>query len=288
MVRFSFAASVLKQRTIFHAAAELCFEQGLRGYIGGVSPRGEVLAGVYESTRFPAHLRLPQHNEMSYTPDPPREIAFYCEIEPDEGGETPLCDCRRVYDRMPEPVQKLFESSGITYHRYLYGPRWNIHHRTRDRMVRLYTSWMQAFSTTDPAVVERACAESGGGLQWDREQGAKISHTLPAVRLHPETGEKLWFNQVSTFLSSPRSIGWVKWLLYRIGYPNPLRRPFHATLADGRAISLAQLDAVNSAIDEATVKFRWKRVDLLLLDNFLVAHGRMPFRGERRILVAMR
>jgi alpha-ketoglutarate-dependent taurine dioxygenase len=40
-------------------------------------------------------------------------------------------------------------------------------------------------------------------------------------------------------------------------------------------------------LDSATVKFRWQRGDLLLVDNFLVAHGRMPFRGERRILVAI-
>jgi alpha-ketoglutarate-dependent taurine dioxygenase len=272
----------------FHAAADLLFDRQLRGYIGGVSPRGEVMSGVYESTRFPAHIRLPQHNEMSYLPDPPREIAFFCEVEPRHGGETPLSDSRRVYDLLPEATRSVFESSGISYHRYLYGPRWNIHHRTRNRLLKLYTSWMQAFSTNNPAVVERACAESGGSVEWDREQGAKINHVLPAVRNHPETGERLWFNQVSTFLSSPRSIGWVRWLLYQMAYPNPLRRPFHATLGDGRPITLAQLDSVNRAIDAATVKFPWRRGDLLLLDNFLVAHGRMPFRGERRILVAMR
>lgn len=271
----------------FHAAAGLCFESGLRSYVGGVSPRGEVMSGVYESTRFPAHLRIPQHSEMAYLPDPPRALAFFCEIEPEHGGETPLADSRLIYERIPEEIRTLFERAGISYHRYLYGPRWNIHHLMRNRFVQLHTSWMAAFSSEDPAVVERSCAASGGTVQWDREEGAKISNVLPAFRKHPETGEMLWFNQVSTFLSSPQSTGLVRWLLYQMAYPNPYRRPFHARLGDGSPITLRQLNMVNQAIESATVRFRWKRGDLLIVDNFLVTHGRMPFQGRRRILVAI-
>jgi alpha-ketoglutarate-dependent taurine dioxygenase len=271
----------------FRSAAALCFEDGLRSYIGGVSPRGQLMSGVYESTSFPAHMRLPQHNEMSYLPNPPREIAFFCEIEPTYGGETPLADSRVIYDLVPADLRDLFEQKGISYHRYLYGPRWNIHHLTRNRLVKLHTSWMAAFSTTDPTVVERFCAELGSTVQWDREEGAKISNVLPAIRKHPETGETLWFNQVSTFLSSPQSTGFLRWFFYRIGYPNPFRRPFHATLGSGSPITLSQLNLINQAIEKATIRFRWQRGDLLLLDNYLVTHGRMPFRGERRILVAM-
>jgi alpha-ketoglutarate-dependent taurine dioxygenase len=272
---------------VFHAVAALAFENGLRSYIGGVSPRGQVMAGVYESTSFPAHLRIPQHNEMSYLPDPPRELAFFCEVEPRHGGETPLADSRVIYELVPKDVREVFEQGMISYHRYLYGPRWNIHHLTRNRIAKLHTSWMAAFSTTDPGVVERACAENGGVVKWDREEGAKINNVLPAMRRHPDTGEMLWFNQVSTFLSSPQATGLMRWLLYHVLYPNPYRRPFHATLGDGRAITLAQLNAVNQAIEDATVRFRWKRGDLLLVDNYLVTHGRMPFRGARRILVAI-
>jgi alpha-ketoglutarate-dependent taurine dioxygenase len=81
----------------FRAAAALAYEDDLRNYVGGVSPRGKVMSGVYESTTFPSHLRIPQHNEMTYLPDPPRHLAFFCEIPPEHGGETPLADSRTIY-----------------------------------------------------------------------------------------------------------------------------------------------------------------------------------------------
>jgi alpha-ketoglutarate-dependent taurine dioxygenase len=271
----------------FRAAADLWFQSGMRDYVGGVSPRGQVMSGVYESTRFPAHLRIPQHNEMSYLPDPPRELAFFCEIEPQHGGETPLADSRTIYDLIPAEIRTVLEEGGISYHRYLNGRRMTLNHRNRHRIAQLHTSWMAAFSTDDPKTVEKVCAESGSTVQWDKEEGAKINNILSAFRRHPDTGEMLWFNQIATFLSSPRSTGLWRWLLYQSAFPDPFLRPFHATLGDGRRITIPQLNGIHRAIDDATVRFRWQRGDLLLVDNFLVTHGRMPYRGSRRILVSI-
>jgi alpha-ketoglutarate-dependent taurine dioxygenase len=33
--------------------------------------------------------------------------------------------------------------------------------------------------------------------------------------------------------------------------------------------------------------FRWQRGDLMVLDNMLLAHGREPFKGQRKVAVAM-
>jgi len=271
----------------FRAATARLFHHGLNPYTGGASPRRELLPGVFESTRLPARLRMAQHNEMSYLPDPPKTIVFFCEIEPQQGGETPLADSREIYRQMPPKLLRRFQEHGVRYHRHMYGPRRNFVFAALNRWLKVRRSWMETFSTTDRAEVERISALQGGTAHWDNEEGVRITTELPALRRHPDTGEPLWFNHVATFLVTPQSVGLARYLLYRLVYFNPLQRPAHATFGNGDPISLAQLKAINGAIDRATVRFRWQRGDFLLLDNQTVTHGRMPFRGERRILVAM-
>lgn len=282
-----FRGFALRNAEDFHAAAALCFAGALRPYLGGISPRGQIISGVYESTRIPSYLRINLHNEMSYLPDPPRALAFFCEIEPNLGGETPLADSRVIYERIPGPIRARVETHGVRYYRHLYGPRWYSPTRAVGRILKLHASWSAAFSTDSPSQVEQLCRKQAATVRWNWEESALITNTLPAVRKHPETGEKVWFNHVSTFLATPRTAGLARWLLYHAGFPSPLSRPFHATLGNGEPFRLAELDSINHAMDSATVMFRWQRGDLLLVDNLLVAHGRMPFRGNRRILVAI-
>jgi alpha-ketoglutarate-dependent taurine dioxygenase len=56
---------------------------------------------------------------------------------------------------------------------------------------------------------------------------------------------------------------------------------------DGAPIDETWLVKIRETMEGKSVLFRWQEGDLLLLDNVLVSHGRMPFRGPRKILVAM-
>jgi alpha-ketoglutarate-dependent taurine dioxygenase len=271
----------------FQAAAAHCFGCLPRAYIGGLSPRGEVKRGVYESTKFPRRLPIPQHNEMSYLPNPPRSIAFFCQVAPEWGGETPLADARIILSRIPPEIRRKLERHGVRYHRNLSGPRRNVLLSSLNRVLPLRNSWMDAFSTTDPRQVESICAQHDARVRWDSEQSAHITNTLPATQVHPNTFQRVWFNQVSTFLAVPQEIGMLRWLLYRIVYPNPAGRSLHATLGNGEPIKLRHRVAIYKAIESATVAFPWQRGDFLLIDNYLVTHGRRPFRGKRRILVSI-
>ena len=49
-----------------------------RDYVGGNSPRSEVLDRVYTSTQYPRNLEIVVHNEMAYLDRWPARLAFYC------------------------------------------------------------------------------------------------------------------------------------------------------------------------------------------------------------------
>jgi hypothetical protein len=56
---------------------------------------------------------------------------------------------------------------------------------------------------------------------------------------------------------------------------------------DGTPIEAETLENIHAAYEQATVAFPWQPGDILMVDNMLVAHGRAPFSGPRRIVVAM-
>ena len=63
-------------------------------------------------------------------------------------------------------------------------------------------------------------------------------------------------------------------------------QPMHVTFADGEEIPEEDMEHVRDLIWRNTVLERWQKNDFVIIDNRRVAHGRMPFKGPRRVLVA--
>ena len=63
--------------------------------------------------------------------------------------------------------------------------------------------------------------------------------------------------------------------------------PRNAFYGDGSRLETSVLDEIRAVYRAAAVAFPWQRGDILMVDNVLAAHGRMPFEGERKIVVAM-
>ena len=56
---------------------------------------------------------------------------------------------------------------------------------------------------------------------------------------------------------------------------------------DGSEISEELMDTVCELAENITHDHFWAKGDLLLVDNFLVMHGRRPFVGTRKVLASL-
>jgi hypothetical protein len=66
----------------------------------------------------------------------------------------------------------------------------------------------------------------------------------------------------------------------------PEAQAMHCTYADGSEIPAADMEHVRDVIWDHMVIFPWRRGDVVAIDNFSVAHGRLPYRGLRTVAVA--
>ena len=234
------------------------------------SPRSKVHGNVYSSTDYPADQTIFLHNEHSYSLTFPLRIAFFCETPSAEGGETPIADTRKVVKRIdPEVVQRFVEK------RWMY---------VRNFGDGFGLAWQTVFQTDDKQAVERYCEASGIEVEWKPGNRLRTRQVRDAITVHPRTGEPIWFNHATFFNVSTLEPRIRETLLAEFAEED---LPNNSYYGDGSPIEPEVLEQLRSAYENELVAFRWRKGDILLLDNMLAAHGRAPYAGERKILVAM-
>ncbi len=241
-------------------------------YVEGSSPRVATSDKVYTSTEYPADQFVSMHNELSYAHQWPSELMFFCQTEPESGGETPIADSRLVLEQLGDDLRRRFSEKGVRYTRHLHGGRG------------AGLSWQTVFETEERQVVEDYCRAGEIRFSWTEDGGLRTEQWRPAVRRHEVTGEEIWFNQVDQWHPTNLEPEVARALLANTAEED---LPIYATYGDGTPFEDAELDEIRQVFDRVMVRFPWQRGDALLVDNMLVAHGRMPFTGNRRVLVAM-
>ena len=246
--------------------------KGLLDYVGGASPRIKLEEGVYTSTEYPQNYTLSLHNELSYTYRWPGHLFFCCVTPPAQGGETPLGDSRALLKQIDGEVVRRFKSRDIRYVR-------NLDNRPASQY-----SWQAAFETDDRSAVEAYCREGGVSYRWRDDGGLWLSEVRPATATHPKTGEEVWFNQADGF--HPSVLGEEA---YQALASTAAKEEFrlNAFFGDGGPLGVSDLDHIRGVMRKEMVLVPWQAGDILVIDNMLTSHGRMPYTGSRKILLAM-
>lgn len=219
----------------------------------------------FDATDYPAGLKLEPANELTLAGHWPRRILHYCLIPPGSGGESLITDGRKVLKAMPGALAEHLTRHGLRYVRRL------------SDVAGSGESWMTAFGTADRAAVEAYCRRRQLATFWQSGR-LTFSQFRRAVDSHPETGESVWLNASGTWH--------IEKLARLLGPSQPADaiRPLEVTLGNGAALGPADIAALRSAIERSEQVVKLQQADILILDNWLTAHGRRPFKGTRKLL----
>lgn len=286
--------------------ATLALQPKLSDEYRGTSPRSLMKGTRYSfsAADVPVNYPIAQHLEMSFLKAPPRNLYFGCLKESKvAGGETSLCDFRKVYKDLSPALREKLASKKVSYTRKQkkIGDRF-----TYD--VGAMVSWMELFDTTEKDKVREICEhENAPPFEWvgpNKDTFLQKWIDEP-FQIHPDTGELVWFNHSQVFHWTTFSAElwfafcrvkdfrlFIHFLLVSIfnvimygllGYEMAL----NTTFGDGSPILAQEMQEIRSAIHKNMIFSRWQKGDILCIDNFSTSHGRQPtFDKGRKVVVA--
>ena len=239
-------------------------------YVYRSTPRTELGRGVYTATEYPAGMSIPLHNENAYQREWPMLLFFFCQQPAEQGGQTTLADTLAVTGRLAQQMRARFAAKRVMY--------------IRNYRQDIDLPWTTVFQTTSRREVEEYCIEHDISFEWPGGDSLRTRQVCDAEQRHPDTGAQIWFNQVHLFHPSSidrRTRGAMRQMFKDEDLPR------YATYGDGSALEETELLTIRDAFEKESVAVDWRKGDLLVLDNMRISHGRAPYRGARKVLVAM-
>jgi alpha-ketoglutarate-dependent taurine dioxygenase len=282
-----FRGLAVKSPADFAGVVEAALGKKPLDYRGGEGSRDKVEEGVYTSTKAPSNFTIPLHHELSCTRNPPANICFYCDVEPAEGtGQTTLGSTHRITEAIKNDPVLWYQFKGK---KIKYISRHPPQGSMFNRINKTHKTWQEVFETNDKQEVERICQKKKFAYKWDGDW-IEVTRLAPATRTDSKRNA-YWHNQAHLYDANPRLRGgWVNHILANIVYCRPSTRMYDVEFQDGTKIPRTDFYKIYDILDKETVKFDWKKGDVLIIDNKSskgAMHGRASYEGERRILTSM-
>ncbi|BGP45068.1 hypothetical protein JCM10450v2_000885 [Rhodotorula kratochvilovae] len=254
----------------------------------GRPPKRTVLApAVSTANEGPAWAPIWTHNEYGWSIVHPAYIAFFGWVPAATGGETPINSgvelAARLAKEAPEFYEKLSEK-GI-----LYAYRYTVEDvNTSNSGSSVLTAYGNNVLATDDAATVRAKVEKevqrhSDRFEWEEDGSLTVWHRVPVIRKHHATGLPTFFgNLISAYARAKHHHALSPPYLGDDGGYHPI--PLYG---DGTSIAVSDLEIANQIIEETKAVVKWEQGDVLILDNHIALHSRVPWEGERKILASL-
>lgn len=235
----------------------------------GEHNRAALSTSIYTPVFYPPEEKIKWHNENSFNAVMPGRIFFHCVRASSSGGETPLVDTRKVLKQMPSRLRTQFAELGVIYERTYY-PGFG-------------QDWRKILQISSREEVDELCRRNDITSDWIGDV-LRTRSKRPAIVRHPETGEACWIAQLTHWHPASLNSRQRQALLDTFGV-NKL--PRECRFGDGSAIDDSIIEELEYLYQRNEVATPWQTGQTLIVDNFLSAHARNPFCGERSLMIAL-
>ena len=223
---------------------------------------------VFTANEAPPDVTIFLHHEMAQTPVYPSRLLFFCEQAAEAGGATPLCRSDVLWNRLSEESPRFAhdcEEKGLRYSNVMPGEN--------DLESGMGRSWQSTFRADSVAAAEARLQELEYDWQWLPDGCLRATTpVLPAVRTLPDS-RKVFFNQLIAAFQ---------------GWKDERNDPSKAiTHGDGQLLDPAGVQVATRLGEELSFDTPWQNGDVVLVDNYVVMHGRRTFSGTRKILASL-
>ncbi|MDF1655794.1 MAG: TauD/TfdA family dioxygenase [Coxiellaceae bacterium] len=256
-------------------------------YIGGVSPRSNRKKHVYNSTYLVSDMTIPQHREMSYLPEYPDRVSFYCHTPAETGGQTPITDFAQVYSDLeqlqPEFMQRLIKS-GVFMNKVYF----DSDYLKKQFGLKYYWGWRECFHCSSTAELDEIAQQLN--VKFEHFTGySTMLVTLPVATLRsahekPVFFPNLYLNRrtLNLYFELKEALAFMQDQLYTL----TREQDNDVYCGDGTLIPIDFINDFHHSVLRNSYSFDWKANDLLLLDNNWLGHGRSSYTGKNRTLWA--
>lgn len=258
----------------------------------GTAIRKRVAENVFTTTEAAGDYTITTHTEMFYSPLRPRYLSFFCLVEPNMFGETPIFNNRAIFQDTPYDLQNRIREKKYKMIRRL--PNQDAPEGPQDL---LRSTWQAVLETESKEEAERKCKSLNTKCLWQKDGSLILETRVPGVYTHPATKEECLVLSASNWYPIVKELQMIrnrvsnKWknlwlqilMLYKFGYKKDIVMKY----GDDTPITTKEAKAAFKRIWAHSVVFKWKKGDVLLIDNILTSHSRLNVVQPRKILAAM-
>ncbi len=252
---------------------------------------------IYEA--FPSSIKgdpfpVDYHNEDGFMPYVP-SIIMLCSMKPaDFGGESIFSDCRKVFACLPKNLQRKLMTKNIknsfTFPDSVFLVNTRIPKNTKEivKLAKKYGAsdvhrvgdFSTRFTFEIPAVIK--CDTSEEPVLFSRAHQADFLSNIVDIWYSYRYRNNILSTLKSYYLIAKLTIKYIKHCLRLLLISDKNRVVY--SYDDGKKISIYDQIRIRNAHWKNSNIVHLEKGDIIILDNRLVTHGRLPYKGKRELL----